>query len=73
MNGHLGISLETQLALGSALAVIGALLIVLLPLLGWTSLPGAWDFPLGFASGLLAGIGTAVTVIGLIERRRRTR
>jgi hypothetical protein len=71
MNTHPSTGSQTKLGLGSALAIIGALLIVLAPLMGWTSLPWPWDFALGFTTGLLAGMGTALAIGGLIERRRR--
>lgn len=63
-------SSQTKIGLGSALATIGGLVIVLSPLLGWYSDPRPWVFPLGFVAGLVAGIGTALAVGGLIERRR---
>jgi len=70
MNTRSSASSQAKMALGSALASSGALLMVLALLLGWTSLPGPWDFLLGFATGLAAGLGTALALKGLIERRR---
>jgi len=58
------------MALGSALASIGGLLIILSPLLGFYSIPHPWASLLGFVTGLLAGVGTALAIGGLIERRR---
>jgi hypothetical protein len=63
-------SSQTKIALGSVLATIGPLVMVLSLLLGWYSNPSPWVFPLGFAAGLVAGIGTALGVGGLVERRR---
>jgi hypothetical protein len=61
------------MALGSALASIGALLTVLALLLGWTCVPGPWDLLLGFATGLVAGMGAALALKGLIERRHEVK
>lgn len=61
---------ETKLALGAALAVVGALGIVLSLLLGWSQAPAPWDFLLGFVDGVLSGLGATLAVVGLIERRR---
>jgi glucose uptake protein GlcU len=69
MNTHLNISSHNKIALGSALATIGALLMVLAPLLGWYSFPSPWAFLLGFVTGLLAGVGSAMAIKGLAERR----
>ncbi len=69
MNTRLSASSQAKMALGSALASIGALLTVLALLLGWTSFPGPWDLLLGFVTGLVAGMGTALALKGLIERR----
>jgi len=71
MNTRLSASSQAKMALGSALASIGALLTVLALLLGWSSaLPSPWDFLLGFANGLLAGLGAGISIKGLIEHRR---
>ena len=69
MSVHLPISSHTKLAVGSVLAVTGGILVVLAPLMGWSSLPGPWDFLLGFVTGLLAGLGATLTIAGLVERR----
>lgn len=69
MNTRPSASSQAKMALGSALASIGAFLTVLALLLGWTSFPGPWDLLLGFVTGLVAGIGTALVMKGLIERR----
>ena len=64
-------SLDTQqkLGIGSLLAVIGAAGIVIGPTLGLSGLDRPWDFLLGFVFGILAGIGVALAISGLIGRR----
>ena len=66
----MSISWHTKMAMGSALAFIGGLLIFLSPLVGLYSFPRPWDCLLGFVTGLLAGLGAALAIGGLIERRR---
>jgi hypothetical protein len=63
-------SSQAKTALGSALAAIGGLIIVLSSILGWHSIPRPWGFLLGFAAGLLTGIGIALAIGGLVEHRR---
>ncbi len=60
---------QTKTALGSALAAVAALCMVLSPLLGWSAAPRPWGFLLGFVFGVLAGLGVTLTVSGMIERR----
>jgi len=57
--------------LGALLAVIGALVLVLSHLLGWTTHPYVWVPWLEFCAGVVAGVGTALGVGGLLERRRQ--
>ena len=64
------LSTQTKLGLGSALACIGALGIVLSFLLGWTAAPRPWGFLLGFLVGVLAGLGATMAISGLIDLRR---
>jgi len=66
----MNLSAQTKIALGSVLAIIGALGIVLPLLLGWLEAPGPWAFLLAFVVGVLAGAGATLAVAGLIERRR---
>jgi predicted ABC-type sugar transport system permease subunit len=61
---------KTKIALGSVLAVAGALGMVLSLLLGWSEASGPWAFLLAFVIGVLAGAGATLAVAGLIERRR---
>ena len=63
-------STDTKIGLGSALSALGALAIALSLLLGWTEAPTSWVLLLGFVVGLLIGLGAALTIVGLIERRR---
>ena len=61
---------QTKLGLGSAMATVAALGIVLSLLLVWSAAPRPWGFLLGFVFGVLAGLGVTLAVAGLIERRR---
>ena len=70
MNTRPNLTAHTKFALGSVLASMGALLMVLAPLVGGYSLPGPWSFLLGFTTGLVAGLGSTLAIAGLIERRR---
>ena len=62
---------EKKMAAGAVLAVIGGAGVVLSVTLGWTSVSSPWDFVLGFVFGVMAGMGAALSVFGLIERRAR--
>jgi predicted ABC-type sugar transport system permease subunit len=66
----MNISTQTKIALGSVLATVGALGMVLSLLLEWSAAPRPWGFLLGFFVGVLAGLGATLSVSGLIERRR---
>jgi hypothetical protein len=59
----------SRLAAGSALAVVGALVIVLSQVLGWSEFPRPWSFLVGLAGGLVSGVGCALSVCGLVELR----
>jgi hypothetical protein len=59
-----------KLGLGGCFAVMGALGIVLEPVLGLTELGRPWTFLVGFSVGLMAGIGAALSVAGLAGLRR---
>ena len=65
-------STQTKLSLGAVLATLGALGIVLSLLLGWSEAAGPWDFLLGFATGVVTGLGATLSVAGLIERKRQS-
>jgi len=66
----MNISTQTKIALGSVLATVGALGMVLSLLMGWSAAPRPWGFLLGFVVGVIAGLGATLSVSGLIERRR---
>ena len=59
-----------KLALGSALTVVGAAVMVLSPHLGWTGFARPWSFLIGFAGGLTGGVGVALAVCGLLRGGR---
>jgi hypothetical protein len=60
---------KSKLGFGSALATLGGVGAVLLPLLGWTEIGRPWSFLLGFVFGLSAGVGVALSIAGMLERR----
>lgn len=66
----MSMSTQTKMALGSAMAAVGALGMVLSLLLGWSAAPRPWGFVLGFVVGVIAGLGATLAVSGLIERGR---
>ena len=66
----MNMSTQTKIALGSVLATVGALGMVLSLLMGWSAAPRPWGFLLGFVVGVIAGLGATLSVSGLIERRR---
>ncbi len=59
-----------KLGIGACLCALGALGIVLGPVLGLTELGRPWTFLVGFTVGLIAGIGAALSVAGLAGLRR---
>jgi len=59
-----------KLGIGACLCAIGALGIVLGPALGLTDLGRPWSFLVGFATGVIAGLGTALSVAGLAGMRQ---
>jgi hypothetical protein len=61
---------SSKMALGSLLAVIGGLGMILGPTVGATALPTPWGFISGFAVGLAGGIGVALAIFGLLEHRQ---
>ena len=66
----LKMSVQTKMGLGSALATIGALWIVLSLLLWWPETPRPWGFLSGFVAGVLTGLGGTLALFGLLERRQ---
>ena len=61
---------RTKLATGSVLATMGGLGIIFGHLLGFASLESPWSFVIGFFVGLLAGVGTGLALVGLVEMRQ---
>ena len=61
---------QTRTGMGSLLATVGALGVILWALVDYPALPDPWGFVLGFIFGLLMGLGATLVVFGLIERRR---
>ncbi len=71
MKPLLRISAQAKMGWGAALAAAGVLLAVLGPV-ACLPLPlgeGGVRVALGFVAGLLAGLGTALGVAGMVERR----
>jgi F0F1-type ATP synthase assembly protein I len=60
---------QTKLGVGSALACVGAVGIVVGGLLGAGQLGRPWAFLVGFVLGVAAGIGCVLAISGLAERR----
>ena len=71
MDSHTRFRSHAKIALGSALASVAGLLIILSPFAGLYSFPHPWDSLLGFVTGLLAGMGSVLAIGGLIQRRRK--
>ncbi len=61
---------QTKTGTGALLATIGALGILLGPSLGAADLGRPWSFLVGFAVGILAGMGVTLAISGLLDRRR---
>ncbi|MFC2164834.1 hypothetical protein ACFLT2_07555 [Acidobacteriota bacterium] len=59
----------TKLSLGSIFAIFGAAGIIFIPLLGFSELTPPWSFILGFIFGVMAGVGVALSISGLLEKR----
>jgi hypothetical protein len=59
-----------SLGVGVVLVIAGGAGMVLAPTMGATRLPTFWGFATGFLVGIVAGMGVALTVYGLIARRR---
>lgn len=60
---------EKKISIGAFLAAVGSVGIILGFLLGASNLAGPWGFLVSFALGVIAGLGAALSVFGLFERR----
>jgi hypothetical protein len=69
----MNIDVQKRMAYGAALAAIAGVCIVLSLLLGWSAAPRPWGFLLGFATGVVAGLGATLAISGLLEHRRGRR
>ena len=58
-----------KIGIGSPLALVGAISVALAPVTGWTGTLGPWSFVSGLAVGIVTGIGAALCIAGLLERR----
>ncbi|UCH09348.1 MAG: hypothetical protein JSU61_08900 [Fidelibacterota bacterium] len=61
--------MQNKLTLGSIMALIGAAGLILGPVIGLAALGRPWSFIAGFVVGIIGGLGVALSVAGLIERR----
>ncbi len=59
-----------KLGLGAGLCAIGALGIILGPMLGLAELGRPWTFLVGFGFGLMAGTGAVLSLAGLSGWKR---
>jgi hypothetical protein len=59
-----------RLGLGACLCAVGALGIILEPVLSVGKLGRPWSFLIGFTVGVLAGLGAALSIAGLAGLRR---
>lgn len=69
----INVDVQKRMAWGAALAAIAGICIVLSLLLGWSAAPRPWGFLLGFATGVVAGLGATLAISGLIEYGRGRR
>lgn len=60
---------QKKLATGAVLSTIGGVGIILNPILNWGQLSSPWSFLLGFVFGVMAGVGVALALSGLVDQR----
>lgn len=60
---------RTKLAVGSVLAILGGIGMAIGPFLGASELGRPLSFLAGFMVGVVAGVGVAIAVAGLLEQR----
>jgi hypothetical protein len=63
-------SAAKKLTSGAVLALLGGAGIIFGPLLGFSDLERPWSFILGFVFGVLAGIGIALSLFWLYEKKQ---
>lgn len=61
---------EKKISVGAFLAAVGSVGVILGFLLGAQNLAEPWSFLVSFALGVSAGLGVALSVSGLLERRK---
>ena len=61
---------KNQIVIGSFLTIIGGLGIILGPVFNLTELVSPWGFIIGFFTGLTTGLGVALSISGLISKRK---
>ena len=60
---------EKKIGIGSLLAAIGSIGVILSFLMDSPDLGRPWNFLIGFALGIICGLGATLSIHGLIERR----
>jgi hypothetical protein len=61
---------KTKLILGSILTILGGFGIIFGPIFKLTELASPWSFIVGFLTGLFAGLGVALSISGLMSRKK---
>ncbi|MGD8539519.1 MAG: hypothetical protein PVI66_12445 [Candidatus Aminicenantes bacterium] len=67
---HLRMNPTKALHTGIILAILGGAGIILGPMFDLTELVRPWSFILGFVFGIMSGVGAALTLFGLLEKRK---
>jgi hypothetical protein len=60
---------QTKLRIGAVLSIFGAVGIIVILVLGLDPAPAELRFVTGFFIGLIAGIGMALAISGLLNRK----
>lgn len=60
---------EKKISVGAFLAAVGSVGIILGFLAGIPDLTRPWGFLVGFALGVISGLGATLTISGLLDRR----